>query len=360
MRKKIVVLSNSSSGLFDFRKELLVELKKETDIIVTIPEKAKKVELEGIGCKSIEIPMERRGLNPLKDFVLLKEYYKLIKKEKPAQVITYTIKPNIYGGIVCSILRVPYAANITGLGTTFQKKGILRTVVKVMYKISLAKAKVVFFENVENKNILVAENIINEKQACLLKGAGVNLDYFELSAYEQIDEVVRFLFIGRVMKEKGVDELFEATKRLYEEGDKVCLDVLGNFEENYEDKIKQFETEGWLHYYGYQKDVRPYIQKCHCFVLPSYHEGMANTNLECAAMGRPLITSRIHGCMEAVVEGKSGFLCEKQDAESLYGQMKRFVELSYEEKKAMGIAGRKHMEEVFDKRKVVEETRKRL
>ena len=137
---------------------------------------------------------------------------------------------------------------------------------------------------------------------------------------------------------------------------KCELDVLGGYEENYKDIIKKYEDEGWLHYYGYQEDVRPFIEKCHCFVLPSWHEGMANTNLESAASGRPIITSNIHGCLEAVIKNKTGYLVQKKDSNDLYKAMKLFSKLSYEERKAMGLAGRKHMEEIFDKKKVVEET----
>ena len=128
------------------------------------------------------------------------------------------------------------------------------------------------------------------------------------------------------------------------------MDVLGGFEENYSNKIKKYEEEGWLHYQGYQDDVRPFIEKCHCFVLPSWHEGMANTNLECAASGRPVITSNIHGCLEAVIDKKTGYLAEKKSADDLYKIMKKFIQLSYKERKEMGLAGRRHMEAVFDKR----------
>ena len=128
------------------------------------------------------------------------------------------------------------------------------------------------------------------------------------------------------------------------------------YEEDYAERIKEYENEGWLKYHGYKKDVRPFIEKAHCFVLPSWHEGMANTNLECAAMGRPVITSNIHGCKEAVVEGVSGFLCEKKDVDSLYEAMKKFIKLAYEERKAFGKAGREHMEREFDKGQVVERT----
>ena len=120
--------------------------------------------------------------------------------------------------------------------------------------------------------------------------------------------------------------------------------------------LKKYEEDGWLNYQGYQSDIRPFIAEDHCFVLPSWHEGMANTNLECAASGRPIITSNIHGCLEAVIEGKTGFLVKVKNADDLYETMKKFMELSYEEKRAMGIAGREHMANIFDKKKVVEET----
>jgi galacturonosyltransferase len=158
------------------------------------------------------------------------------------------------------------------------------------------------------------------------------------------------------MKEKGISELFAAMQQLVAEGLHVQLDVLGGYEEDYKCEIEKYEREGWLHYHGYQNDVRPYIRDCNCFVLPSWHEGMANTNLESAASGRPIITSNIHGCLEAVEDGVSGFLCEKKNVEDLYRVMKRFTELSYDERRMMGLAGRKRMEKLFDKQKIVEAT----
>lgn len=204
--------------------------------------------------------------------------------------------------------------------------------------------------------IFLDEKIITRNQTCLLNGAGVNLEHFSLLEYTQDCEKTRFLFIGRVMKEKGIDELFEAMEKLITDGVKCSLDIVGNYEEDYADQIKKYESDGWLHYRGFQKDVRPFIENCHCFVLPSWHEGMANTNLECAASGRPLITSNIAGCREAVVNGESGFLAEKHNVNSLYEAMKKFTKLSYDERKAMGLVGRKHMVNAFDKKKVVEET----
>lgn len=205
----------------------------------------------------------------------------------------------------------------------------------------------------------IRNKIVKESQTYRLNGAGVNLDHYRVLPYPN-NNVIKFLFMGRIMAEKGIDELFYAMKKLVSEGIKCELDVLGGYEENYKDTIEKYENEGWLHYHGYQKDVRPFIEQCHCFVLPSWHEGMANTNLETAASGRPIITTNIHGCLEAVIENKSGFLVERKNADDLFEKMKSFTELSYEERKAMGLASRKHMEEIFDKKIVVENTIKEL
>ena len=357
---KILILANFDVGLYQFRRELIAALLEEHEVVISLPNGDLVRPLEEMGCRFLDTPVDRRGINPVTDGQLFVRYLKLLRQEKPDLVITYTIKPNIYGGMACRLLGVPYAVNITGLGTAFQKQGALRKLVTVLYKLALKGAKVVFFENRGNMQTLLDEKIVTADYCKCLNGAGVNLDHYRCAAYPNTDGPIRFLFIGRVMAEKGVDELFEAMSRLRREGFDCTLDVLGHFEEHYEPKIRQGEAACWLNYHGQQKDVRPFIETAHCFVLPSWHEGMANTNLECAAMGRPLITSRIHGCMEAVVENVSGLLCQPKNANSLYDAMKRFLALSPADREAMGMAGRRHMENRFDKKKVVAETLKGL
>lgn len=354
---KIVILANSVSGLYGFRGELIAELQKSNDVAAYTPleDDVAAEKLRALGCWIADVKMDRRGVNPIKDIGILYQYLKILLKEKPALVITYTIKPNIYGGIVCRILKKAYAVNITGLGTAFQNRGMLRKLVVFLYKFALKKAKVVYFENSENKQLFIHEKMISESQACLLNGAGVNLERFSVQDYPQNDQV-KFLFVGRVMKEKGIDELFAAMRMLNEEGIRCNLDVVGGFDEDYSEIIRQHEEEGWLKYHGFQNDVRPFIGASDCFVLPSYHEGMANTNLECASSARPVITSNIPGCKEAVIDGVSGLLCEPKNVDSLYHVMKQMTEMSVEARRNMGQAGRKHMEDVFDKKKVVEET----
>lgn len=353
---KILIMANFDVGLYQFRRELIAELLKKHKVFISLPDGDLVRPLEEMGCQFTPTPVDRRGINPRKDIILFLRYLKLLRSEKPDLAITYTIKPNIYGGLACRLLKIPYAVNITGLGTAFQNRGPLRALVSVMYRIGLKKANVVFFENAGNMETLLNEGIVAQRQCKLLPGAGVNLEHYTPAPYPGEAEPVRFLFIGRVMAEKGVDELFAAMERLCGEGIRCCLDVLGGYEEDYAQKIESYTAQGWLHYHGYQQDVRPFIAQSHCFVLPSWHEGMANTNLECAAMGRPLITSRIHGCMEAVIEEKSGLLCEPKNADSLYDAMRQFCELPNAQREAMGLAGRRHMEEAFDKKRVIEIT----
>lgn len=353
---KILILTNNDIGLYQFRKELIKKLLEQNEVFLSFPCGEFASFFEKAGCRITDTAIDRRGINPVTDFRLLKSYFRMIKKVDPDLIITYTIKPNVYGGFAAGFLKKKYAVNITGLGTAFQKEGILKRIVKVMYKTALKRAKVVFFENAANRDFFVSTCIVREDKTCVLNGAGVNLEQYTLSAYPYDEYPVRFLFVGRIMKEKGIKEIFSAMKRLRANGISCSLDVIGDMEENYRPQIEKFSEEGWLYYYGYQKDVRPFIRDSHCLVLPSWHEGMANTNLECAACGRPVITSDIPGCREAVIDGVSGYLCSSRDADSLYAAMEKFSNLSYEQRRKMGLAGRKHMEEQFDKKEVVKKT----
>lgn len=356
---KILILANQDMGLYRFRKELITELLGEHEVYIAVPDGKCIEKMVSLGCVFCETPLERRGMNPLKDLKLLNRYGKFMKEIRPDLVITYTIKPNIYGGLVCRWKKIPYAVNITGLGSAFEHKGPLQMLVTEMYRSALKKARVVFAENTGIRDVLSEKRMASARQICVLNGAGVNLEDFPYTGYPE-NETFSFLFIGRIMKEKGIDELFPAVRRLNADGFKCMLQVVGFSEEDYREKIKEGCREGWLTDYGLQQDVRPFIAAADCFVLPSWHEGMANTNLECAASGRPVITSDIPGCREAVLDGRTGFLCESRNADSLYHEMRRMMELPREERERMGLNGRRHMEDKFDKRVVVSETIRHL
>lgn len=354
---KILILANNDVGLYKFRKELMQELIRQGHkVVVSLPEGELIPDIKKLGVKVILTDVDRRGINPLTDLKLIIRYLRMGLTLKPDLVITYTIKPNVYGGLICRVLKIPYAENITGLGTTFQKENMIKKLVCLLYRLGCRKAKVVFFENEGNKQIFLDNHLIREEQAYKLNGAGVNLEEYPYAEYPDETEPIRILFIGRVMKEKGVDELFEAARRIKKEYPKVLFDIVGPMEDEYGSVIETLEKDGVITYYGFQKDVKPFIAKCHCFVLPSWHEGMANTLLEAAAMGRPLITSRIHGCMEAVEEEKNGYLFEKKNVQELYDSLRQFIRLTFEKKKNMGLLSRTVTETRFDKNEIVKST----
>lgn len=355
---KILILANHYNTLRIFRRELIKKLAESHDVVLSIPEcsEENKRILESYGTRVVFTAMDRRGTNPLKDISLLREYKKLIKTEKADKVIAYTIKCNVYGGFACKSLGVAHYANVTGLGSAFQTEGLMRKLVSFLYKYSLNKSKRVFFENEGNRSTLVNRKIVHREQTFVLNGAGVNLDEFEAAPYPDDKDNINFLFIGRIMKEKGVDEYFRVIKRVKAEFSNVKFTFIGWYEDNYESTVRDMEKEGLLEFHGFQANVKPFIAAAHCIVHPSWHEGMSNTLLESAAMCRPLITSNIHGCKEAVEDGVNGFLTELKNEESIYDAICRFSKLDKQERINMGLRGRELMKARFDKNIIVDTT----
>lgn len=357
---KVLIIANFDVGLYKFRKELIKEIiDNGNEVYISLPNGDLVAPLVDMGCEFIDTDVDRRGINPFTDFKLLLKYKKIIGSLKPDLIITYTIKPNIYAGIVSSFKHKKYAINITGLGTAFQKQGLFLKLIVFLYKFACKNADTVIFENAENMQLFLDYGIVKKKQCLLNAGAGVNLEEYAFAKYPD-DGKIRFLFIGRIMKEKGIDELFYAAEKIKREFSDAEFDIVGPYEDNYKEIVEDKVSKGIINYYGYQENVKPFIENSYCFVLPSWHEGMANTNLECGAMGRPIITSNIHGCLEAVIDGETGYLVEPKNADDLYDRLKRFIELPYDEKVQMGNASHNHIAEAFDKKKVVENTIKKM
>ena len=353
---KILILTNHSYMLYRFRLELIQALMKSHEVVLSMPFVGHEEDFQALGLRCIETDIDRRGINPATDLKLFHTYLRLLKEEKPDLVITYSIKPNIYGGLACRIAGVPYCANVQGLGTAFQRKGLAQFVT-VLYKLALGKARTVFFENRENAEEFCRRGILSAEKETILPGAGINLERYSYVPYPE-NKAVHFLYLGRIMKEKGMDELFAAMRRLREKfGAGMVLDIVGFFDdEGYKAQVDQLVAEGIAVYHGFQSDPLPYYTAADCVVLPSYHEGMSNVLLEAAATGRPVITSDIPGCREAVEDGKTGLLCKARDCASLYEQMARMAETSPADRQAMGLAAHEKMVQEFDKHLVVEKT----
>lgn len=350
---KILILANNHVGLYNFRKELLHELINQgNEVYISLPKGELVEPLIKLGCKFIDTDIDRRGINPAKDFFLLKKYFKLIKKLKPEVVITYTIKPNIYGGIICRITKTPYLVNITGLGTAIENQGFLKKIILGLYKQGISKANCVFFQNKANLERFVSEGIVNEAVR-LIPGSGVNLAEHKFEEYPQKDNVHRFLFIGRIMRDKGIDELLEAAKKVKDIHPNIEFQLVGEIEEEYEEILRKYEEKGIIKYYGQQKDVHSFINKSNAVILPSYHEGLSNALLEAASSGRPILASRVAGCLETFKEGTTGLGFKAKDSEALKDAIIKFINLPYDKKQSMGLEGRKKMEKEFDRQIVI-------
>lgn len=354
-KKRVLILTNHSYMLYRFRRELIEELMKTCEVSLRMPYRGHEEDFISMGVDCQETNFERRGMNPLKDMKLFFTYRNILQQVQPDVVITYSIKPNIYGGLACALAGIPYCVNVQGLGTAFHRPGICQ-MVTIMYRMALRKAKVVFFENEGNANTFLERHILKADQIKILPGAGINLQEYPLVPYAENDRF-HFLYLGRIMQEKGVIELGTAMKKLHKKlGNRVVLDMVGFCEEDLRTWIDEMIQDGCMIFHDFQSNPNPYYEQTDCVVMPSHHEGMSNVLLEAAATGRPVITSDIHGCREALEPGITGLLCQVGDADSLYDQMLHMTQLSRKEREQMGLAARKRMEHLFDKKMVVRKT----
>jgi galacturonosyltransferase len=354
MNNKILILANSASGLCSFRIELLERLVKDGyEVVVSVPNDDRVKDIQAVGARIMPTKIHSRSTNPFKDLHLLMHYLKLVKNENPDVVLTYTIKPNVYGGMAARLANVPYIVNITGLGTAVEKPGLLQKITVAMYKVAMKKASCIFFQNKGNEQFFASKNIRNDVHR-IIPGSGVNLDRFICRDYPQKNQPLRFVFISRIMKEKGIEEYIAAAKHFKALYPNMEFHILGRCEEVYELRLKEFQKLGIIIYHGVQKDVRPYIAQANCTIHPTFYpEGMSNVVLESAATGRPVITTRRYGCMEAIEDGVTGFLFEERNTEELITCIEKFIAMSHQERVAMGKAAHEKIEREFSRQIVV-------
>lgn len=353
--KKIVILSNHHAYTYNFRREIIQRLiEKKYKIYIILPYGEKVELLKDMGCEYINIPLDRRGMNPYTDFKLLLSYYKIIGSIKPDAVLSYTVKPNVYGGIVCRIKNIPFFPNITGLGTAVETENMVQKMLIGFYRIAYKKATCIFFQNYDNK-IFFQNKGIKVNNYKVIPGSGVNTEYFTLLPYPP-EKTINFMFISRIMKEKGIDQYLDAAEFIREKYPNTQFHVLGFCEENYEGKLADLEQKNIIKYHGMQSDVREFHKISHCTVHPTYYpEGMSNVLLESAATGRPIITTNRVGSKEIVDDNVNGFVVEEQNSRDLIEKIEKFLALTYTEKKEMGLAGRAKMENEFNREIVVNE-----
>ena len=350
---RVLIIANNDMGLYKFRRELLEELVKEHEVTISLPDGEFVPAMVDLGCsfESCEL-LDRHGTNPVKELKLIGYYKKLIRRVKPDIVLTYTIKPNIYGGMACAALRVPYIANITGLGTALENGGLMQKVLLVLYRFGLRKAKKVFFQNAANRDFMLAKGVIRTPYD-LLPGSGVNVERFAYQLYPETDSPTVFVTVGRIMKDKGADEVLYAARKIRETRPDVIFRLVGGFDGAYEETVKAAAAEGIVEYVGQQSDVIPFLRDSHAILHASYHEGMANVLLEAASCGRPAVATNVPGVRETYDDGISGISCPARDGDALAAAIEAFLKLPHDRKEAMGRAGREKILREFDRGIVV-------
>ncbi len=357
-RHTVLILGNLDSGLYDFRKEVLAAfLEAGYSVHVSVPDTGYLSKIEALGCRCHPTVMERRGMNPAKDIGLFLFYRRLIRKVRPVAVLTYTIKPNIYGGFACRLLRVPRLVNITGLGSGLENGGILQRLLIGMYRVSLRHAACIFFQNRENRDFMLEKGCVSKKDHIrVIPGSGVNLEEHFQRPYPK-DAECRLLSVMRIMKDKGIEELLAAAQAVCREHPEAVFELVGAYEEEtekiYRPQIEDLQEKGIMRYYGYREDTDFFYGRCAALVHPSYHEGMSNVLQEAAAAGRPVIAGNISGCREIFEDHVSGIAFATKDADSLTEALKRFLSLPVEERERMGERARRHVERHFDRKEVV-------
>lgn len=362
MKERILFLASHFISLYSTRRELITELaERGYDIYISIPESEDNKFFENLGCKIVPTKVDRRGTNPFKDFFLMFRYRRIIRKLKPDIILSYEIKPNIYGAMGNKFLtmpgsrrKYPQICNITGTGATFLQEDFINKLCKFLYKISIGRsAHLIYFQNAQDRDFFVNHKMVGGNIE-LLPGSGVNLIQFTPKPMPADDEV-KFIFIARVMRLKGINEYLYAAEKIRKEFPNAMFYIAGwNEEEEYIRVVEDYENRGVVKYLGFRSDIADCIEMCHCTILPSHGgEGVPNVLMESAAMGRPCIGSRIPGTLDVIEEGRTGYLFDAKDGDGLADAIKRFMALSYDEKVRMGLNGRERMEKLFDRNIVI-------
>ncbi|KAA9324986.1 glycosyltransferase family 4 protein [Adhaeribacter soli] len=356
---RIAIVINTSWNIFNFRMNLAKALMQAGHEVVAIaPQDAYSQRLVEAGMQFVPVQMENKGTNPVKDLLLIKQFYQIYKTVKPDVILQYTIKPNIYGTLAAKLAGIPVINNVSGLGTVFIVKNLVSKVALGLYKFAFQFPAKVFFQNRDDQELFLEHSLVKREITEVLPGSGVDTVRFIPAESFARNPDFRFLMIARVLYEKGIVEYVEAAKELKKKYPQIRVQLLGAFDEAGNIGVKRSVFEDWikggeLEYLGTSDDVAAVIAKADCVVLPSYREGTPKTLLEAAAMGKPIVTTNVPGCKETVVDAQNGYLCEVRSGADLARKMEQVLQLSDAELQAMGHASRQLALDKFDEKHVI-------
>jgi glycosyltransferase involved in cell wall biosynthesis len=355
-KKHIILVANTTWNIYNFRLNIIRKFLQEGHAVTVVAPIDEFIEYKEKypTVKHIELKhIDREKNNPFQDFRLIMELRSIYKKLKPDLVIHYTHKPNIYGGIAAKLSGVKSIAVVTGLGYAFINNGWLSKLTSILYKWTHRFHSDIIFENEDDLEYFLDNELITNEKGIAVNGCGVNTDVYAPFPNGQKKSEITFTFIGRLLYDKGIVEFVNAAKSLSTKLDNVEFWVIGELDHGNpsmiaESTLLEWIDEGCITYHGFVKDVRPLIAKSDCIVLPSYREGMPRIILEGMSMAKPVITTRTAGCRQTVVEGHNGLLVEIKDSDDLCTAMETFCRLSYEQRHDMGHNGRVMAQDIFN------------
>ena len=331
-KKKILFLVNHDVVIYNFRLEIVERFIADGhEVHISSPYGERIDDLVALGAIFHELEMDRHGMNPKEEIKIYRAYKKLLKEVKPDIVFGFTIKPNIYGAMVARKYKIPFVANITGLGTAVENGGWKQKFFVLLYKYAFRGIQRVFFQNEENRQFFVDHKIALSAHA-MLPGSGVNLERFPYREYPK-DDVIKFAFISRIMKEKGIEQYLEAAQEIKKRHDNVEFHICGFCEDEYDGKLQEMSDAGIVIYHGMIREVSEFMGEMHCIIHPTYYpEGISNVLLEACATGRPIITTDRSGCREVVEDGVNGYMIPQKNTSLLIEAINKFLILTHKEK----------------------------
>ena len=355
--KNIAINYNSAQYVYLFRLGLIERLKKEKYNVTIICTKDDYTdELEKLGLKIETIKLNPTGNNFITDLIYLFSLIKILSKNKISLCLNFTIKPNVYGTIASSLLGIKSISTITGLGTSFIKNGVVSIIARFLYKFSLRYSDVVVFQNKDDRELFLSKKICSYENSLLVPGSGINTSIFKTDI-KNTSNKLHFMYIGRLIKEKGILEFLGAFRKIVKENKNIQVSIIGESDHRCplsEAEILEYKKQYGFKFYGNLKDVKKMIEISDCIVLPSYREGTSRVLLEASSLNRPCIASNVPGCNNVVIDGHNGFLCRVKSIESLYNCIQKFINLRDSERTKMGENSRIHVKNNFEEKMVLD------
>ena len=362
-KRRVLITANTTWNLVNFRSGLIAALvSRGFDVVAVAPDDEYRDRLRELGCRYVPLNMDNQGTHPVKDALLLWRYVVVLLRLRPAVVLSYTVKPNIYASLAARLVGVTVINNVSGLGTAFLRGGWLGGVVCSLYRVALRRSHRVFFQNDEDRQVFIEKRLVAPARTGLLPGSGIDLVHFSPLAFDgsslRNGAGLVFLMVARLLWDKGVLEFVEAARRVKALFPESRFQLLGFLDVKNQTAVGRSDVEAWVkegvvEYLGTTDDVRPFLADADCVVLPSYREGTPRSLLEAAAMGRPLLATDVPGCREVVIDGVNGLLCRLRDSVDLAEKMMQMITMPMSALLQMGQESRRLAEMRFDEQIVI-------